>query len=282
VFAASRLAGSADSLVAWTRAIEELKKGPFVSAIRRFSNPPVPQDLDGLRLDDADLDALRVCRPGRCDVMLARGEIESLRAAAAMGGEAWSEAVQHEFRRLVLERVNVYRAEGLAALAPYEHRSAPISPRDAFASIVAHSPYLSHGPPELLAALGGFSEADAAGSESFLYWSKERYGTAKPVIAVTHVTIVRPEATAALAVVVLGKEIFATHYRNASLGMTAVVRDPARNVSYLVYVNRSHIDVLGGVFSGLKRMLIEGRIRSESATLLTRVRDRIEGGDPSP
>jgi hypothetical protein len=247
VFAASRLDAGPDALVAWTRAIAELKKGPFVPAIRRFSEPPVPQDLEGLRLDEGDLDDIRGCRPDRCDLKLAAGEIVSMRAAIAGGGAAWTEAVQDEFRRIILARLDSYRA----------------------------------GVPNIETSLAGYPGIDLADSESFFYWSKERYGNAKPVIAVTHVTIIRPGADGQPVVLVLGKDIFATHYRNASLGMTAIVRDHVRDVSYLVYVNRSHVDVLGGVFGGLKRKVIEGRIRSESADLLTRVRNRLEGGAPS-
>ncbi len=249
VFAASRLDAAPDALVAWTRAIAEFKKGRFVSAIRRFSEPPVAQDLEGLRLDDVDLEDIRECRLDRCGLKLAAAEIASMRAAIAAGGSAWTEAVQQQFRRIILARLDSYRASV----------------------------------PTIETSLADYPGIDVTDSESFFYWSKERYGNAKPVVAMTHVTIIRPGASGRPAVLVLGKEIFATHYRNASLGLTAIVRDHVRDVSYLVYVNRSHVDVLGGVFGGLKRKVIEGRIRSESAELLTRVRDRLERGlPPSP
>jgi hypothetical protein len=74
--------------------------------------------------------------------------------------------------------------------------------------------------------------------------------------------------------------IYATHYRNASLGMTAILDDVDDGVSYLVYVNRSHVDVLGGLFGALKRTLVEGRLRSEGEAVLRVVRARLEGGDP--
>lgn len=248
VFAASRLEASPDALVAWTQAIAELKKSPFVPAIRRFSEPPVPEDLDGLWLDETDLEDIRKCRQGHCDVKLTADEIEWMRAAIASGGAAWTEAVQSEFHRVVLARLEAYR----------------------------------ESVPDIAASLIGYPDIDLTDSESFYYWSKERYGTVKPVVAVTHVTIIRPGGRGRPAVLVLGKEVFATHYRNGSLGMTAVVRDHVRDVSYLVYVNRSQVDVLGGLFGGLRRKLIEGRIKSESAQLLARVRDRLESGEPPP
>jgi hypothetical protein len=40
-FAASKFNAEPESLVRWTHAIESLKRGPFLVAIRRFSRPPV-------------------------------------------------------------------------------------------------------------------------------------------------------------------------------------------------------------------------------------------------
>jgi hypothetical protein len=77
----------------------------------------------------------------------------------------------------------------------------------------------------------------------------------------------------------VSREIFATHYRNASLGVTAVSED-ASGIRYLVYVNRSQVDVLGGIFGGWKRSIVEGRLKSESADVFSEVRRRLESGPP--
>jgi hypothetical protein len=246
VFATARLDASPDALVAWTEAIAALKQGPFVPAIQRFSSPPVLADLDRLRLDDGDVDDIRNCRPGRCKVRLSDDDIAAMQALIATSGAGWRDAVQREFRRLLLARLSAYQEAN----------------------------------PGISEDLVGYPAVDLGSAESFFYWSKERYGSAKPVVAVTHVTMIRPGTRSRPEVLVLGKEVSATHYRTASLGITAVVRDHARGVNYLVYVNRSHVDVLGGMFGGMKRKLIEGRIRSESSALLARVRDRLEGGPP--
>ena len=78
---------------------------------------------------------------------------------------------------------------------------------------------------------------------------------------------------------VISREIFATHYRNASLGLAAVTEDAAGQ-RYLVYVNRSQLDLLTGVFGGWKRSLVEGRLKSESANVFNEVRRRLESGSP--
>lgn len=279
VFAASRFNGPAEALVTWTRAIAELKQSRFVLAVQRFSDPPALEDLDAMALDEGDVEAVRRCRIGDCGVKLAAQEIESLRAAGA--GPEWRTAIQREFRRAVLNRVHAYRSDGLAGLPAYADRPGVVRPADVFASILAGSPYLRDRLPGIEERLTDYPRADAPGVESFFYWSKEQYGTGKRVISVTHVDIVRPDAAGAPAVLVLGKEIFATHYRTGSLGLTAVVYDPAPDRRYLVYINRSQVDLLHGVFGGLKRKLIEGRLADESTELVRAVRGRLESGVPA-
>jgi hypothetical protein len=93
----------------------------------------------------------------------------------------------------------------------------------------------------------------------FLYWSIETFGL-KPVTSITHVSIyVQPERT-----VVASKQIYASHYFDASLGLTAALDDPGAVSGpgmYLLYLNRSRIDLLSGFFGGLRRAVLRGRLR---------------------
>jgi hypothetical protein len=279
VLAASKLDAPPEALITWTRRIEDLKRGPFVSAIRRFSEPPVLHDLDELVLDERDLQAIRRCQSGDCDVKIAAGEIQDLRNVADFAGPAWRDAVQREFRRIVLDRLNTYRAGGLAALPPSADRGKARSPHHVFAEILAHSPYIRAHLPDVADRLQEFPRSSIPGLESLFYWSQEKYGSSRQVVTLTHVDIVRSAYRSVPPVIVIGKEIFASHYRNGSLGMTAVVYGAERDVNYLVYLNRSHVDVLDGLLSGFKRMIIERRIRSESTQIVSVVRQRLEKRD---
>jgi hypothetical protein len=79
---------------------------------------------------------------------------------------------------------------------------------------------------------------------------------------------------------VLAQEIFASHYRSGSLGMTAFVigRDDTR---YLVHLNRSQLDLLKGMFGGLVRSVLEGRLAKEAKPAMATVKGRLESGHPS-
>ena len=66
---------------------------------------------------------------------------------------------------------------------------------------------------------------------------------------------------------------------NASLGLTAIMRgSDGRN--YLVYLNRSEVDVLGGFFGGLVRMVVGRRLKAEASDVLRGLRNRLESGEP--
>jgi hypothetical protein len=198
-----------------------------------------------------------------------------------VSGAAWREVVQRTFRRLLLARVERYVAAGLSGLSPYASRDEYVRPQDAFASIMTHSPYLTGQLPDLVAQLEIYPYARDARVESFFYWSKESYGAGKPVITITHVNILRPEAGAGgPSVVVAAKQVFASHYYNAALGLTLMLPDDAGAASYLVYVNRSEIDVLGGAFGFFMRSLLEDRLRRDTPRVLRMLRARLEGSTP--
>jgi hypothetical protein len=83
-------------------------------------------------------------------------------------------------------------------------------------------------------------------------------------------------------VLVAGKEIFSTHYVNASLGVTALMRGDLGGSNYLVYVNRSEVDMLHGMFGGLIRWFMQRRLKAEAANVLQGLRRRLESGEPPP
>src|SRR5688572_27730192 len=77
-FAAARLKARPEALIEWTQAIDELKRGPMVLAVGRFSDSIADDDLDALILDPGEIDALRRCRVSGCDFKLAATEIHGL------------------------------------------------------------------------------------------------------------------------------------------------------------------------------------------------------------
>ena len=277
IFAAVPVSIDGDRLVAWIREIEALKKSSYVLAIRRFSNPPQLEDLAGLTLDDDDLSKIMDCRPSACGVKLSAIEMTQLQRAAAESSGDWKPAVQERFRQLVLQRVRSYL--NAAVVGPFEDHSEQIWPAQEFARLVDHSAFLTEHLNAFAEQLRAPPGPPNPGVESFLYWSTERVAK-RPITSVTHVNIIRGSDAGLPDVLVAGKEIFSTHYINASLGITALMRGAPEGPIYLVYVNRSQVDVLHGMFGGVVRWFMQRRLKAEAASVLQGLRRRLESGEP--
>lgn len=273
VFATTRINVPPETLIAHARAIEDLKRSSFVTGIKRFSNPPRLTDLDELVLTARDVAAAARCRVGDCSFKLSAPEIELLRSLSAPGPADRDDAIQRAFRQVVLARVNAYLARGLSGVPAIANRPAPLYLDRAFKVILAATPPLS----EARGATDWLRDFPAAAApfESFLYWSQENYGAGKPVVAVTHVGLIAPAMPGDPAIV-LGKQIFATRYMTGGLALTAITTDTDTGANHLVYLNRTGVDLLGGLFGPLKRSVLESRLKSELPDIIQKLRVRLE------
>jgi hypothetical protein len=70
-------------------------------------------------------------------------------------------------------------------------------------------------------------------------------------------------------VLIVSKQIYANHYFDSSLALTAFMNLPGQNPeSYLFYENRSRIDGLEGPFGKIKRGIIEDKAVSSLRSIL--------------
>ncbi len=268
-----------DRLAAWMHRIEELKKSDKVPAVGRFSSPPTVADVADLTLEDKDLQDLRTCRVGSCDLKLTADEITRLQPELAALGRDWKPAAEDAFRRVLAARVAAYRAGGLAALGTYADGHSEDSLVDISRMLLDRSPYLLERAPDLVDAITRYPNGPPAGSDSFIYWSTDRFG-GRPVTSATHVTIVRPGSPKMPDAMVVGRQIFATHYQNGSLSLTLLLRGCPGPPNYLVYISRSEVDVILGLLGWLTRRIIQGRVEDEAGNLLTGLRDRLSRPPP--
>jgi hypothetical protein len=278
IFAAVPVGVSGERLVSWVRNIAELKKSEQVRAIGLFSNPPRIDDLADLALDYEDLDAIRECRPRRCGLKLSDEEMADLARAAASASD-WRPAVQDAYRRVVLARVESYLASGYRDARPYVDQREPVSPGHEFDVLLDRVPFLAERLPHLTQHLRQFPGGPAAEVESFLYWSKETLG-GKPMVIVSHVFVSEQQQPGLPEAVVVSRHVYANHYLTGSLAMTAVAGGGNGSRGHLMYLNRSRVDVLGGIFGRITRLFIERRLRAEAAEVVEGLRARIESDPP--
>jgi hypothetical protein len=259
------------------RDITNFKRNYAVPQICKFSDPPQLSDLDGLELPEGDLEDLKKCRPGDCKLRLSDEYILRFHDDIDIDAPDYSRRTTRFFKQMLLDYVKVYLSGGNAVLAKYHDHEEPAPILRDLDGILEESPYVLQYTPELFRYLKEFPSNPPKAVEDFVYWSREEFGL-KSIVSVTHVTIYQGAGENQPAVLIASKQIYASHYFDASLGLTALIEGEVdgSELQYLVYLNRSRAYGLGGMFSGVKRSLVGGRLRKSIEKTLLYTKARLE------
>jgi hypothetical protein len=138
VFLAGAIDAEPDAFIAAVRDPERLWTSQQVPHVRRFSTPPRLEDLDALHLNADDVEAIRRCRPGDCDVKLIATEMRRLQRA---------DSIAHEFRRIVLERVTEYMESGFRSTGDFHDHEEQVDPLSVAAGLLLRSRLLRKAHP---------------------------------------------------------------------------------------------------------------------------------------
>jgi hypothetical protein len=269
-FGAIRVNCTADVFAARVRNIEQFKASEYVIEIGHFQAKPVLEDVSALTLDAGDRDAMRVCRPGDCSMRLPAAAIDRFRTTIPWGTPAESAAAAAAMRQFLLDEVRTYLTGGSPSLPDYADRTGTIPRATAFRVLLRPSSYHAEYQPELFRGLDQFPSGSVQG-DSFVYWSRERFGL-KPVISVSHSVLQRR----ADAVVFGSKQIFASHYFESSLGMSLYIVVPGAPHGFVTYLNRSRVDTLRGLLAPIARVVAARRARSGLERMLIDVKRKLE------
>jgi len=227
------------------------KTNPAILEIGSFSSEPSVKDLDTLTLEARDIEDLKDCVVGDCQIKLSAPMIERFRKEIDWSAPDYQLAVTNLFKQMLLDYVRDYRTRGEAALIEYNDKQDEVSLAAEQRALNGASSYIN----DLLAK----AKSDLQLAEDSIVWSKIKFGL-KPVIAINHVRIFRRNSDAGPQVLIASNQIYANHYFNASLALTAFVNIPGVDQgAYLVYENRSRADGLDGPFGKLKRGVVEKR-----------------------
>ena len=259
VVGAAHVRATTTCFVTMLRDIENFKKNPAVLQIRKFGRPFDQQSIEGFRLEIADVDSLRNCRLGDCSVKLPVAAMERLGRDVDWSQPDHAVTFQTVVREELTAYLESYLDQGNSALIEYRDKSKPVRLADEFRAVLDARPGLAGLVPEFYEHMARFPRDPSPDVTEFFYWSIETFGL-KPVTSITHVSIyVQPGRAVAAS-----KQIYASHYFDASIGLTAALDDPGAVSGpgmYLVYLNRSRIDLLSGFFGGLRRTVLRGRLR---------------------
>lgn len=243
-----------------------------------FSSPPTVADIQDLTLDPGDLKAIKKCKIGDCDIKLSVKAIERLHSEID-----WS-APDHEtqalklLREMVVGYVQSYLSGGNAAMAVYHDQKYPLPLVEEFHDLLRESPYLYVYQPQFHEYLENYPAIELQGVDDFIYWAKEDFGAKRQVITLNHTIVYHPLERKIADVLIASKQLYASHYFEASFSITALAVDPEDRAPgfYLIHLNRSRLDVLRHPKFGFVKNKIRNGIRKLLRRKMTLLKERAE------
>ncbi|MGE5603858.1 MAG: hypothetical protein ACM30E_12465 [Nitrososphaerales archaeon] len=272
IVGAVRVQAPRDRLLARYRDITNLQSSDIVLQIGRISPEPRPEDFQALNFEAYDLDTISKCEAGDCGVRLSTAQLASFKREVNWQAPDARQQASTLWRRLLSDYAAGYLARG--ALADYRNKAEPLNVADEFAVIFNESGPLAAAAPEFLAYLQQFPRAQLPNVENIMYWSKDDFGL-RPVTSITHLALSAPPPGSSRPAAIGTRQIYATHYFDAALGVTLAFDDGASGF-YMVTVNRARTRSLSSFSRAIVRGIVERRSRNALEQMLRSTKAALE------
>ena len=250
---------------------------PGIEAWGALAERAGPAARAGLWLGPVEADELLDARPGS-PWNLSSAEMDSLRAARAAlrstTKPAVVEAASVQYRALVLQRAQAFRAGGLGAIEPYARRGgASTDPGAELRVAVEDARPLAGAAPALPEALLNYPALQHGGRVSQIYWTERRLQGRIAPILVQQIVEVRPEVA-----LHVERHFFVAHSYNSSQTLTGAL--PWGPGSLLFAVSRVSTDLVVGLGGEMKRALGRRQLRGDLTGRLERRRAALTRPQP--
>ena len=243
----------------------------------RLSSPPVLQDLAALTLKDKDIESIKNCIVGKCDLKLSARMIRRFQTEVDWNSAQQEIQATSLFKQMLVEYSNDYSKRGDQALIEYVDQKDPVRLVDEYRVLLEQSVMVHSLAPEFVNYLKKFPALELSGAESRLDWSNVDSGL-KPIVTLTHSLGYSRKVNDDLVLTLATKQIYASHYVDASLGFSWFIRLGAGESAetYLIFTSISRSDSLGGVLSGMAHAVVEKEAMEKVEDLLKGAKKRLE------
>lgn len=242
-----------------------------------FSNPPVLQDLGSVKIEDRDIEDIKKCVVGDCNVKLSAAMIKRLHAEVDWDAADYKLQAANVFRQMLVDYARDYLARGDAALVEYVDQKKPVRLAEEYRILLDGSVFIRGLAPEFDNYLRKFPGVELPGTENRLDWSKVSSGL-KPITTITHGAAFSKRTNEDSVLMIATKQIYSSHYVDASLALSSLVRIRSNEAadSYLIFTNTSRSNALAGAFSRMAHAVVEKEARDKVQDLLQRAKLRLE------
>jgi hypothetical protein len=277
VFGAVYVESTPEKYVKLASNIDSLRKLPNYLAIQEFSDPPQLSDLHGFTLNEQDIQELKKCKPGHCEVQLPSEAMEAFQQSVDWSSPDAAEKVNRLAKKMTLEAITRYQQGGNAALGTYRDKAHPTVVADTFRSLLSRSKALPVYLPELDHYLLDYPNAPSEHIESKFYWERVNFGL-KPTLRVVQAIVYRDASIAGPAYAIAIKQLYASHYFETALDLTFCVpaTENRRPGFYLITVKGSQQAGLTGLKGGFVRKVAVDKTRSSLERALATIKQKLE------
>jgi hypothetical protein len=270
VFGITTVAVSREAYAARVRDARRWLQTPTRRRFGIFSNPATAADVQAFVVDRRDADEMKNCRPGECVVKLPATDMQRIHADIDWSARDVPALLSAYGRRRLLEYITDYRARGDSAMAIYDDRG-NVRASDAFAALLAESPYVYQTVPTLRRYLARYPRDTLPDASEVLYWSEDVLPHLRPILSVTHQVVFTPPELPGMTLIA-AKQIYADHYFEAAVDLTCIVdgigRD-GRPASYLLIFRRYRFDNMPGGLLNIRGKAV-GALRDQMLADLQR------------
>src|SRR5215472_5054298 len=254
--------------------LDRLKSLSNYLAIQRFSDPPQPSDLHGFGIDTDDIDDLKNCKPGNCEVQLPSENIEEFQKKIDWSSLDPVTQVNDLAKKMALDMLLAYQKGGNAALGTYRDKKVPAQVSEQFRALLSRSKVLPERLPAFYSYLLDYPKASLPDSSSVFYWEKVKFGL-KPTFRMNQQITARATGEHGAIDVVAIKQLYATHYFQTALDLNFCVPGNGQGF-YLVTVKGSEQAGLTGVKGSAVRKAAVDKTRSSLEKSLEAIKTQLE------
>jgi hypothetical protein len=273
-----RIWATPESFVKSYRNIEAFESVPGVSMSRKLHVPPKESDLDQMSLSAAEAEELRACRPGSCTFKIDDEGLRYMQEALKRGSPGDAAQASAAIRRLWLQKLKKYQANGNGALPVYHDTPDTFSVENGLKELLSDSAPLRGYAPQLDEYLRKYPRSVNRSTENFFYWQSGSFGL-KPVQRVSHVAMQQFASTHGDAFVIASKMLFASHYFRSGLEFRYLIPGQDQKTGgmhYLVLVQSSEVDGMEGWQGRLLRPVVVAKSLAAMEKYLGAVKERVE------
>ena len=205
-----------------------------------FSNPPQLSDLEGFSLDEDDVQSLKSCQPGDCEIQMSANTIAEMHRSVDWSAPDVNEHVNQLLQEAAHRRLIAYQREGNQALGVYSDKPDSTEVPKQFAYILSYGNALPEQLPDFYQYLLAYPNAKPANVEDTFYWARVKFGL-KPTLRVVHVVTMRGDPADRMAYVIAEKQLYASHYFRTAIDLSFCVResdDPEQPGFYAGWTSR--------------------------------------------